>query len=322
MVFIVLKRIGGSVITLLLASLVLFIMIRLAPGDPIMLLMGQPGDLGISDTRLMQKRIEDMRAEHGLDQATMIQFGRWLKNLAAFNLGNSIQTTRPIRTEIGERIPATLSLSFAALLMQVVLGVAGGIYTAIKAGKPQDSAVRFVCVFFASVPAFVIALFLLSIFAVAFHVYEISSSGGIHRLWLPAFTLGLVGAPQIVRMVRANMLSELGQVYVTSAISRGLSKWLIVKNAFRNALLPAITTIGLSLTHLVGGSVVIESIFSWPGIGNYAMNSILIHDYPAIQGYAVVTVSAVIFINLMVDLLYILIDPRLRKNEGRRNTTA
>jgi peptide/nickel transport system permease protein len=320
MVFTILKRIGGSLITLLLASLVLFIMIRLAPGDPIMLLMGQPGDLGISDTKLMQKRIEDIRAEHGLDQDIMIQFGRWLKNLAVFNLGNSIQTGRPIKTEIWERIPTTLSLSFAALLIQVLLGVTGGIYTAIKAGKPQDSVIRFICVFFASIPAFVVALFLLSIFAVAFHVYEISSSGGIHRLWLPAVTLGLVGAPQIVRMIRANMLSELGQVYISSAISRGLSKWLIVKNAFRNALLPAVTTIALSFTHLIGGSVVIESIFSWPGIGNYAMNSILIHDYPAIQGYAVVTVSAVIFINLMVDLIYILIDPRLRKNERGRST--
>jgi peptide/nickel transport system permease protein len=320
MVLTILKRIGGALLTLLLASLVLFIMIRLAPGDPIMLLMGQPGDLGISDAKLMQKRIADMRAEHGLDQDIMIQFSRWLKNLAAFNLGNSIQTGRLIRTEIGERIPATLSLSFAALLMQILLGVTGGIYTAIKAGKPEDSAVRFACVFFASVPAFVIALFLLSIFAVVFHVYEISSSGGIHRLWLPSITLGLVGAPQIVRMLRANMLSEMGQVYVTSAISRGLSKWLVIKNAFRNALLPAITTIALSFTHLIGGSVVIESIFSWPGIGNYAMNSILIHDYPAIQGYAVVTVSAVIFINLTVDLIYILIDPRLRANKGGSTT--
>jgi peptide/nickel transport system permease protein len=319
MCFTILRRIGGSLITLLLASLVLFVMIRLAPGDPIMLLMGQPGDLGISDARLMQRRIEDMRAEHGLDQDIMIQFSRWLKKLAVFDLGNSIQTGRPIKSEIGERIPATLSLSFAALLVEVLLGLTGGIYTAIKAGKPQDSIVRFVCVFFASIPGFVIALFLLSIFAVAFHVYEISSSGGIHRLWLPAVTLGIVGAPQIIRMIRANMLSELGQVYIASSISRGLSKRLIVKNAFHNALLPAITTIALSFTHLIGGSVVIESIFSWPGIGNYAMNSILIHDYPAIQGYAVVTVSAVIFINLIVDLLYILIDPRLRKNEGERS---
>jgi peptide/nickel transport system permease protein len=297
-------------------------MVRLAPGDPIMLLMGQPGDLGISDARLMQRRIEDMRAEHGLDQGIMVQFSRWLKNLAALDLGNSIQTGRPIRSEIGERIPATLSLSFAALLVEVLLGLTGGIYTAIKAGKPQDSVIRFVCVFFASIPGFVIALFLLSIFAVAFHVYEISSSGGIHRLWLPAVTLGIVGAPQIIRMIRANMLSELGQVYIASSISRGLSKRLIVKNAFHNALLPAITTIALSFTHLIGGSVVIESIFSWPGIGNYAMNSILIHDYPAIQGYAVVTVSAVICINLIVDLIYILIDPRLRRNEEKRSLAA
>jgi peptide/nickel transport system permease protein len=322
MTFAILRRAGGSLLTLLLATMVLFVMIRLAPGDPIMLLVSQPGDLGSSDTRLMLKRIEDMRAEHGLDQSIMNQYGRWLKNLAILNMGNSIQTGRPIATEIGERLPATLLLSFMALFVQILLGVIGGIYTAMKAGKISDSAIRFFCVFFASIPAFVMALFFLSMCAVKFHIYEISSSGGIHRLWLPAFTLGLVGAPQIVRMVRANMLSEMGQVYVTSAISRGLSKGLVLKNAFYNILLPAITTIGLSFTHLVGGSVVIESIFSWPGIGNYAMNSILKHDYPAIQGYAVVTITIVIIINLVVDLTYILIDPRLRRNEGKRSTAT
>ncbi|MDR1972668.1 MAG: ABC transporter permease [Treponema sp.] len=316
MILTIFRRVGGSLLTLLLASLVLFIMIRLAPGDPIMLLMGQPGDLGISDTKLMRERIEAIRAEHGLDQGIMTQYGRWLKNLVTLNLGNSIQTRRPVITEIGERVPATLLLSFAALFLQILLGTAGGTYTAVKAGKPSDGAIRLVCVFFASVPGFVIALFLLSICAVKFHVYEISSSGGIHRLWLPALTLALAGAPQIIRMIRANILSELGQVYVSSAISRGLSKGLVVKNALQNALLPAVTAIGLSLTHLTGGAVVIESIFSWPGIGNYAMNSILMHDYPAIQGYAVLTVSAVIIINLMVDLTYILIDPRIRGNEG------
>jgi peptide/nickel transport system permease protein len=318
MILAILRRAGGSLLTLLLATMVLFVMIRLAPGDPILLLVSQPGDLGNSDTRLMQKRIEDMRAEHGLDQGVMTQYGRWIKNLATLNLGNSIQTGRSIATEIGERMPATLLLSFVALSAQILLGTVGGIYTAMKAGKLSDSVIRFFCVFFASIPAFVMALFLLSVCAVRFHIYEISSSRDIHRLWLPAFTLGLIGAPQIIRMIRANMLSEMGQVYVTSAISRGLSKLLILKNAFHNTLLPAITTIGLSFTHLVGGSVVIESIFSWPGIGNYAMNSILKHDYPAIQGYAAVTITIVIIINLVVDLTYILIDPRIRKNEGRK----
>lgn len=312
MVLTIFRRIGGALLTLLLASMVLFVMIRLAPGDPIMLLMGQPGDLGINDTSLMQKRIDDKRSEHGLDQDIVTQFGAWLKNLAVFNLGNSIQTGRPIATEISERIPATLLLSFAALLMQTALGVTGGIFTAINAGKIFDNALRFVCVFFASIPGFVVALFLLSTFAVKFHIYEISSAASFHRLWLPAITLGLVGSPQIVRMVRAALLSELGQVYITAVISRGLSRWLLIKNSFHNALLPAITTIALSFTHLIGGSVVIESIFSWPGIGSYAMNSILIHDYPAIQGYAVVTVSAVIVINLLVDVTYIFIDPRIR----------
>lgn len=139
-------------------------------------------------------------------------------------------------------------------------------------------------------------------------------------MWLPAITLGIIGAPRCIRMVRAAMLTELGQLYVSSALSRGLTSKMVLQGAFQNALLPAITTVALSFAHMIGGSVVIEAIFNWPGIGNYAINSILVHDYPAVQGYTVLTVATVILINLTVEITYILSNPMVRRGGISRPT--
>jgi peptide/nickel transport system permease protein len=176
-----------------------------------------------------------------------------------------------------------------------------------------DNAIRLACVGLASTPAFVIGLLLLSFFAVTLGVYEISSDASPARLWLPAVTLGMIGAPQLIRVVRANLLSELGKTYVLSALSRGLGRKRVVKHALRNALLPVVTLVALSLTTLVSGAVVIESIFSWPGIGKYALDSILLKDYPAIQGYALVMITIVVLINLIADIVYVFVDPRIRR---------
>lgn len=317
----ILRRIGGALITLLLASMVIFALVRFAPGDPIDLALGQgPGDLGVS-TEMLKERKEELREQHGLNHSIPVQYLNWLKKVGTFDLGESIQSRRPVTQELGARIPATLLLSAAALLIESILGLLLGIYSAIRAGRAQDGVIRFGCVVLASLPAFVLSLILLFLFAVQLHRYEISSSAGLHRLWLPAITLGLVEAPRVVRLVRANILSELGQLYVSSALSRGLSKGMVVRGAFRNALLPIITAIALSFAHLVGGSIVIESIFNWPGLGNYAMNSILVHNYPAVQGYTVLTVATVIFINLLVEVAYIMADPRVRKRHGHGKIT-
>jgi peptide/nickel transport system permease protein len=161
-------------------------------------------------------------------------------------------------------------------------------------------------------------LALLYLFGVSLHAFEISSDASMHRLWLPALVLSLSGLPQLTRMVRANLLAELGQTYVASALARGLSGWHVVKHALRNALLPTITMIALSFVTMISGAVIVETIFSWPGIGNYALNSIVFHDYPVIQGYALIMVAAVITINLLVDLLYALIDPRILQGKNKQ----
>lgn len=309
---------AGAIVTLFCATLVLFIAIRLAPGDPVELMLGRPGDLSMRNTPEYEQQVTRLQEQLGLNQDILTQYVRWLKRLVRFDLGTSIHTGRPVGAEIAERIPATLTLSLAAVILQLIMGLALGVLSAIYAGKRADRLIRLFCVFFASVPAFVIGLVLLLFFAVIYHAYEISSSAGIHRLWLPAITLGLVGAPQLIRMVRSSLLAELGKTYIAFAMSRGLSKQRIIRHALKNAMLPIITIAAFSFTNLIAGSVVVEGIFSWPGIGNYAINSVLLHDYPVIQGYAVVMVSMVIIVNLLIDLAYTLADPRLRNQMSLR----
>nr|NSL47337.1 ABC transporter permease [Dendrosporobacter quercicolus DSM 1736]SDL85765.1 peptide/nickel transport system permease protein [Dendrosporobacter quercicolus] len=307
---------GSVLITLFLSTILIFVLIRLAPGDPVTLFLGQPSDMPLVNTPAYEARVIELRQELGLNQNIFVQYVNWMKRLLRLDLGTSIYTGRPVAVEIGERLPATLMLSVTALLLQIVLGIVFGIISAVRAGKLADSVIRFVCVFFASLPGFVIGLALLSVFAVNFHFYEISSSSELHRLWLPAVTLGLIGAPQLTRMVRASMLSEFGQTYITATLSRGLSRRHVVLYALRNALIPITTMISLTFATLMGGSVVIESIFAWPGIGDYAMTSVMRKDYPVIQGYAVITVSIVAVINLIVDLIYTLLDPQIGSKGG------
>lgn len=308
----------GACITLLCATLVLFIMIRLAPGDPVEIMLGRPGDLSMRNTPEYEQQVARMQEQLGLNQDILTQYVQWLKRLVRFELGTSIHTGRPVSTEIAERIPATLTLSLVAVIIQLMMGLSLGVLSAIYAGKRIDGFIRLLCVFFASVPAFVIGLASLLFFAVTHHFYEISSSAEIHRLWLPAITLGLVGAPQLIRMVRSSLLAEFGKIYIAFAMSRGLSKKRIIRHALKNAMLPIITIIAFSFTNLLAGSVVIEGVFSWPGIGNYAINSVMLHDYPVIQGYAVIMVSIVIIVNLLIDLAYTLVDPRLRNQMSLR----
>jgi peptide/nickel transport system permease protein len=314
----VIKKLAGAAVTLFLATLLLFIIVRLAPGDPVELVLWEhPGEYAIQNTEAYRERIAEMRSQYGLDKSVAVQYVQWLKRLLRFDLGNSIHTGRPIAAEIAERLPATLLLSSTAIIIQLVFGTLLGIQSALKAGKTGDNTIRFFCVLFASIPAFVIGLALLYAFGVSLHVFEIGSDASIRRLWLPAIVLALSGLPQLIRMIRANLLSELGQTYVSAALSRGLSKSRVMGHALRNALLPTVTVIALSFTAMISGAVVVETIFSWPGIGSYALNSIVFHDYPVIQGYALIMVSAVITVNLAVDLLYAVIDPRVARGMNK-----
>lgn len=309
----IIRKMLQTVITLFFATLVIFLLVRLAPGDPVKILLSRTGEIAMSDSQAYDHKLAELREKHGLDQNIAEQYMIWVKNLLQFDLGSSIHTGRQVQAEMVERLPATCLLGVAALLIQSVLGLFFGTLSALRAGKVSDHIVRLTCVVLASTPAFVLGLVLLSLVAVRLGAYEISSEASWSRLWLPALTLGLIGAPQLIRVVRASLLAELGQAYVLSGLARGLSKKLVIRHALRNILLPVTTMVALSFTGLISGAVVIESIFSWPGIGKYALDSILLKDYPVIQGYALIMVALVIGINLLIDALYVLIDPRVRR---------
>jgi peptide/nickel transport system permease protein len=312
-------RFASGLVTLFLSTILIFVLIRASPGDPVKMFLGTPSDMPLMGSAEYEERVDALRAELGLDQSIVVQYIHWVKRLSRFDMGTSIYTKRPVSQEIANRLPATLLLSSLALLIQLALGITLGILSAVNAGRVLDGVVRFICVFFSSLPGFVVGLILLSFFAVTLHVYEISNNTSLTRLWLPAVTLGIAGAPQLARMVRACMLSEFGQTYITSALARGLPRNKIVTNALRNALIPITTMVSLTFATLMGGSVIIESIYTWPGIGEYALTSVLWHDYPVIQAYAVVTVSIVILINMLAELIYALLDPQIYKKGAVKN---
>ncbi|RCW77019.1 ABC transporter permease [Saliterribacillus persicus] len=312
------RKILEALLTLGLATSILFILIRLAPGDPVAIMIGQSSDVASSNTERYEQKLLELRSEFGLNQTIFQQYFIWMKQLILFDLGDSIHTGRSVMTEIADRLPATILLSVAALFIQIVLGILLGVLSALKFGRFFDHLTRFLCVLFASTPGFVIGLVLLSTFAVTFSTYEINTEAKLSRLWLPALTLGMIGAPQWIRTIRANMLTEFGQPYISSAVSRGLKYRRIVEHAFKNTLLPIVTMTGLSLTTLISGAVVIESIFSWPGIGKYALDSILLKDYPVIQGYALLMIALVIVIHLVIEIVYSFIDPRIHR-KGEEN---
>lgn len=316
MYMMLLRKLGQGLITLFLATLILFLLIRLAPGDPVKALLSRSGEIAMSDSAAYDRKVAELRAAHGLDRSIAVQYVSWVGNLLRLDLGNSIQTGGEVRSEIVARLPATFLLAVAALLTQTLLGLFLGTYSALRAGKAFDNIVRATCVTLASTPAFALGLLLLSLCGITLGIYEISSEASLARLWLPALTLGLIGAPPLIRVLRGNLLTELGQIYVASAIARGLSQRLIIRHALRNALLPSVTVLALSFAGLVSGAVVIESIFSWPGVGKYALDSIMLKDYPVLQGYALVMVALVILINLLVDALYAFIDPRVRRRKA------
>ena len=309
-----LKKVIETLITVFVASLVLFALIRLAPGDPAKLLIASTFEVAI-DVESYDAVVNEMREQMGLTKSVPSQYFSWMGNLLQLDLGNSYYTGRPVTDEIGGRLPATLLLAAAALMIQAILAFAIGTLSAVYNGTFFDTAVRVICVGLASIPGFVIGLLLLLWLAVHLGVYEITSQATLSRLWLPALTMGLLGAPQMIRVVRANLLSELGQIYIQSAVSRGLSRRRVIWHAMRNALIPTITLFGLSFTAFIGGAVIIESIFSWPGLGEYALDAILNKDYPALQGYALVSVLSVVIVHIIVDGIYIVLDPRVSRRK-------
>lgn len=317
----ILNKIGVFFITLFLSTFLLFTLIRLAPGDPVKMLLGTPETSDIySDS--FQERYEQKREELNLKEPIPIQYIKWINNLVNLDLGKSIYSNQPVTKELFEKLPSTIALTILAISIQLLLGLILGVVSALNANRWEDNLIRLFCSLLSSLPGFSVSLILIYFFAVKLGIYEISTAASLERLWLPAITLGVISSPGFIRFVRTSVLEEMGKLYVANDLGLGKKRAVIIKGILSNASLQVITVTATTFANLIGGSVVIESVFSWPGIGKYAMDSILMLDYPVVQGYGLLMVILVIAINTLVDVVYILFDPQIKQEHEQRREIA
>ncbi|NPV28093.1 MAG: ABC transporter permease [Firmicutes bacterium] len=306
------KRLLYLIPVMLGVSIVTFGLINLAPGDPAELILRSGG---VEPTR---EAVEALREELGLNDPVYIQYGRWLWNAAHLDLGKSFRTGRPVAEEILSRFPATLELTCAAMVFMISLALPAGILSALYRRAFLDHLSRLCALLGASLPGFWLGLVLIYLFAVKLGLLPVMGRGGWRHLVLPAVALGFGLAAVYARILRAGMLDVLGQDYIRVARAKGLKeKWVIGRHALKNALLPAVTLLGMSFGHLLGGAVIVETIFAWPGVGKFAVDSIFNRDYPVIQGYALFMAVVFVLVNLLVDVSYVFLDPRVRLERGK-----
>ncbi len=310
--YFILRRLLSSVCVLLCTSILVFTLLRLSPGDPVDIMFG-PSQGFKSREMVSEETRNRIREELGFNKPLPVQYFNWLRRIIHLDFGYSFRSRQPIVKEILYRLPATIVLAFFAFVIEVVLTILFGVLSAVKAESLLDHIIRLGTVLFSAVPGFWLGLLFLLLFAVKLNWVSVGSAVNFKQILLPAITLALVISPQKIRVLRASMLSELSSSYIIFGKAKGLSdRRLILLHAFRNAVLPVLTLLGMSLSGLLGGSVIIETIFSYPGIGKYMIDSIYARDYPVIQAYVLLATVIVVGINLIVDISYTILDPRVR----------
>lgn len=298
---------------LLFMSIIVFALIRLIPGDPIDVMYGGEG--------MDEVRRAALARELGLDQPVTIQYGRWLVRAIQGDLGNSYRAGMPVIQLIGQRLPATLWLCLNAMILSLVIALPLGLLAAVKRNSGADMGAMVFAILGISMPNFWSGILLVLIFSIwlgwlpsigyvsPFDDFSLS----LRHLILPAFTLGWALAGVTTRLARSSMLEELGKDYVRTARGKGLGeRSVLLGHTLRNALIPTVTMVGLQLGFLIGGTVVVETVFAWPGVGLLVVDSIFARDYPVVQGVVLVLAVLVVLINLLVDLTYPILDPRIR----------
>ncbi|HEX3503157.1 MAG TPA: ABC transporter permease [Xanthobacteraceae bacterium] len=334
MLMMILKRLLMAVPSLIGVVIVTFLLTRALPGDPAAYFAGPAAT---------PQAIQEIRVKLGLDKPLIVQFGRYVDDLAHGNLGTSLTTGRPVATELRNRLPASAELTLLGLIVSIVIAVPLGIIAATKPNSAIDHACRIVSTAGVSLPVFFTGLILIYVFYYLLgwapaplgrldvfyteppHVtgfYLIDSLiardpetfvAALKQLILPALTLGIFSLAPIARMTRASMLSVLSSDFVRTARASGLSTYtVIITYAFRNAMLPVITTLGMVFSFLLGANVLVEKVFAWPGIGSYAVEALLASDFAPVQGFVLTMAVMYVMLNLGIDVLYGLIDPRVR----------
>ncbi|MBM3217805.1 MAG: ABC transporter permease [Candidatus Rokubacteria bacterium] len=306
------KRLVVAIPSLLIASLIVFTLPRLIPGDVVAMML---------EEKAYAKDLEELRAKLGLDRPIYVQYFEWLGRAVAGDLGESLWTRRPVLEEIGQRLPITLELALLSLVVGILIAVPIGVIAAARQDTVQDYTFRSAAILGLSVPGFWLATLVIVLPAIWWGwrpltgYVEIGKDvvGHITQMLLPAVILGIAFAAAMMRLTRGMLLEVLRQDYVRTAWSKGLrERVIILKHGLRNAIIPVITYIGTQLPQVIGGTVVIETIFGLPGMSRFLFDAINQRDYPVIQGVNLVVVSFIVAINLVVDALYAVLDPRIR----------
>ncbi|MGE0804489.1 MAG: ABC transporter permease [Burkholderiaceae bacterium] len=303
MIGFVVRRLLQALPVLFGVSLAVFLMIHMVPGDPAELIAGQ--NATADDVR-------NVRQALGLDRSLPEQYVSFVKQALVGDFGRSFRTGRPVAEEIGERYRNTLLLGGVALIMAVLVGIASGVVSAVRRYSVSDNVALLVSILAVSTPTFFLGLLLMLVFSVWLGWLPLTGFESWQHLVLPAITLGAASAAVISRIMRSSLLEVLDNQYVRTARAKGLSESLVIwRHAVRNAVLPVITVVGLQLGYLLGGAVVTETVFAWPGIGRLLVQSILARDFPVVQAAVLVVALTFIVINIVTDLVYGLLDPRI-----------
>jgi peptide/nickel transport system permease protein/oligopeptide transport system permease protein len=299
-----LRRVSEGLLVLVGASVIVFMLVRITPGDPALLLLG---DHATPDA------VREMRTLLGLDRPLPVQYVMFVRQAVVGDLGVSIRSQRPALDMIVERLPATLQLTGIALLVAALVGIPIGVLSSVRRGTLLDEGSLLLGLLAQSIPGFWLGLMMISLFAVHLRILPVAGRGTWAHLVMPTITLSLYVLGMLIRLTRAGMLDVLGQEYVSAARARGIREGvLIFKHALANALIPIVAVLGLQTGTLLGGAVVTEAVFQWPGIGGLAVVALTHRDYPVIQAIVLFSAASFVVINLIVDLLYRLVDPRLR----------
>jgi peptide/nickel transport system permease protein len=308
----VLRRLLVALPSLLIASLIVFTLPRLIPGDVVQLML---------EEKAYGKDLEDLRAKLGLNRPIPVQYVEWVGAIVRGNFGESLWTRQPVLSELVRRLPVTATLGLMALAVAVAIGIPVGVIAAVRQDGVLDFFARSAAVFGLSVPAFVVAILVTLLPAiwwgwtprVGFVTFTTNPLAFVVQLVLPAVILGLASAAGIMRLTRGMLLEVLRHDYVRTAWAKGLrERAVVLKHALKNAVIPVVTVLGLQVAAIAGGTVIIESIFGIPGMGQFLVDAIVQRDYPVIQGINLVIVVIIVATNLMVDLVYAFLDPRIR----------
>lgn len=299
------RRLAAAVPTLWAVTTVVFFLLRILPGDPAEVLLAESGASAEAIARL--------RVELGLEEPLLVQYWRFLLQLARGDLGRSLMTNRPVLRMIAEQLPSTLELALSAMVIAIIIGLVLGLAAALRRDTWVDSLCMILAVAGSSLPVFWSGILFILLFSITLRWLPATGDGGFSYLIMPATVLGIAAAGSIARQTRSGVLEALSQEYVIVARAKGLREWgVIIGHVLRNALIPVVTIIGLRFAFLLGGAVVTETVFARRGLGRLVVDAILWKDFPVVQGVVLLVAAIYVLVNLVVDVSYALLDPRVR----------